>query len=141
MFCLPPLAGAFNEGERSNEEDMIALIALAVGMGAVSVWAQNTGKPNPDDEKLQGVWKVVAVEAEGKPVTAPRIASMRITFAKGKLTLGDGRNDEKYEYKLESGKSPKQIDLIQRGERSARTGKSPRPWTPRWGSSSCRGTS
>ena len=95
---------------------MAALIGLSLGVAAVCAWAQTAAKPDPDDEKLQGTWTVAAAEAEGMALPAAVIAKIKLTFAKGKLTLGDGKDGEKYEYQLDSSKSPKHIDLTQRSE-------------------------
>jgi len=95
---------------------VVLVLCVALTGALVLAWAQNVAKPDPSDEKLQGTWKVVAAEVQGMPVPAQKLGNVRVTFAKGAYTFQADGETQKHEYKLDSSKSPKQIDLIQRRE-------------------------
>lgn len=70
------------------------------------------GAAKSDDEKLQGTWQVVAVEAAGDQVPENLLKESRdtFTFARGKLER-QGRNSVTSTYKLDPAKHPKTITL------------------------------
>ena len=70
---------------------------------------------NKDDAKLvQGNWKVVALEADGKQAPDEALKGMRWSFKGNELQGTDPgeKPSDKASFKLDSSKSPKQIDLV-----------------------------
>lgn len=64
-----------------------------------------------DREKLQGTWKTVSGEHEGKPLPTREIS--KIIVAGDKLTLVSfAKQDETVGYRLDPAKKPKHIDLL-----------------------------
>jgi uncharacterized protein (TIGR03067 family) len=61
-----------------------------------------------DREAIQGVWKVMAIEVNGKKADAKDIAKMKWTITAEKITWADG-ND--FLYKFDGKTMPKQIEL------------------------------
>jgi uncharacterized protein (TIGR03067 family) len=98
------------------KKTLVLVLCVALTGALVLAWAQNVAKPDPSDEKLQGTWKVVAAEVEGMPVPSQKLGNVKVTFAKGTYTFQADGQTQKHEYKLDSSKSPKHIDLIQRKE-------------------------
>jgi uncharacterized protein (TIGR03067 family) len=63
-----------------------------------------------DRDKLQGTWVITAAEIGGKIIQSP--ARSTFTFDKDKVVMKDeGSPDKKGTIKLDTGKSPKQMDL------------------------------
>jgi uncharacterized protein (TIGR03067 family) len=88
-----------------------AWILLTIGF----VMAAETPKENAtkkDQERLQGTWKVVAVEVNGKKADAKEIEKFKWIITADKITWSYGRNpDPDFLYKLDSSREPKRIDL------------------------------
>jgi uncharacterized protein (TIGR03067 family) len=89
---------------------VISFIFLAGAAGAVLSQGASVG----DAERLQGEWSLTSVEIHGKTLPASGGKGGSIVFAKdGKVILKDpGKLDKSGTYKIDSGKSPKQLDLI-----------------------------
>ena len=66
-------------------------------------------------KKLEGAWEVKSIEIMGKKINAPEGRGGTFVFASGmKLTMKDpGKPDKDGKYKIDSSKSPKQLDLIE----------------------------
>jgi uncharacterized protein (TIGR03067 family) len=85
----------------------LALILLLAGANA------RGGDAKKDKEKLQGTWMLTSMEVGGKAVPLPKDA--KLIFAGDKLTATGGpMGDEHATYKLDAGKKPRQIDLIEK---------------------------
>jgi uncharacterized protein (TIGR03067 family) len=63
---------------------------------------------------MQGDWKVVGLETEGRKATAEDVKGMRWTFKGARIVGSDPgqKPKEMGEVKLDPGKNPKQIDLV-----------------------------
>jgi uncharacterized protein (TIGR03067 family) len=84
----------------------IGLTFLALALPA---WADDKGKV---DEKLVGTWAVTAIESKGK--TEPPPEGMSATFSKdGKFRITrENARDEIGTFKVDTKKTPKEIDLF-----------------------------
>jgi uncharacterized protein (TIGR03067 family) len=71
-----------------------------------------------DSKRLQGSWKVVALETDGKEAPPEELKGMRWSFKGSELQIADSgeKSDEKSggksSVKLDSSKTPKYIDLV-----------------------------
>jgi len=72
-------------------------------------------KADAEAKKLEGEWDVKAIEVKGKKIDAPDGKGGSIVFAKGmKVVMKDpGKPNKDGKFKLDAGKSPKQLDLIE----------------------------
>jgi uncharacterized protein (TIGR03067 family) len=65
-------------------------------------------------KELEGEWRWVEVERDGEKATADDVTSLRLVFNGDEITIkksdGTGR-ERKKTFKLDSGKSPKAIDI------------------------------
>ncbi len=76
-----------------------------------------------DEDLLQGRWKVMSVENNGKKAEAKVIANMKLVVAGDKMTALDG-NDvmDEYTFRLDPTAKPRAIDLtIQTGDEKGKT--------------------
>jgi RNA polymerase sigma factor (sigma-70 family) len=72
---------------------------------------QEKDKPVEDREKLQGEWQAVEVELRGEKAPAELSKRFRILFKGDVIALTTPQEESKGEFKLDSRKSPKQIDI------------------------------
>jgi len=90
----------------------VALMTLAIAVLLPSV---ARGDDKADLASLQGDWKTVSAKRAGKDAP-PAILESKLNVAKNTLTLISVRNGkerkEPINMKLDSSKSPKQIDLV-----------------------------
>src|SRR3954451_17484205 len=86
----------------------IAVLALTMLM-ALSAAAQQAGKT--DQDKLQGVWRVLTIEVDGRYVPDEQAEKFKVAVAKDKLILGMAGKERLTRYKLDAMASPKTIDL------------------------------
>jgi uncharacterized protein (TIGR03067 family) len=87
-------------------------VRIAAILAAVLTLAAYRPDPDPvaDDRKaLEGAWKVVLFEAEGKAI-ADKVGT-RIVFAKGVMTIKGKKSDEPLSFRLDPMKQPKEITL------------------------------
>lgn len=86
------------------------LMAAAVGGAGLA-----DDKSDAEAKQLEGAWDIEAIEAMGKKIDAPKGKGGGIVFAKdGKVIMKDpGKKDSPGTYKIDVGKSPKMIDLIE----------------------------
>jgi RNA polymerase sigma-70 factor (ECF subfamily) len=68
-------------------------------------------KDDTDQEKLQGTWKIVSHELDGKEAPAEEGKEVKLTFRGTKVTFIVGENKFEATYKLNSTAKPKRIDL------------------------------
>jgi uncharacterized protein (TIGR03067 family) len=87
------------------------LLTIGFVMAAESPKEDTTTK---DQERLQGTWKVVAIEVNGKKFAAKEIekeiGEFKWVITADKITWTDAKKNE-FLYKLDGSKEPKQIDL------------------------------
>ncbi len=98
------------------------LLLLLVGAGR---WVHGED-PVPDDStRLEGRWKVVALESEGRKATAAELEAMKEgawVFKADRVSFVDPRTPEVTSvFKVRPGKDPKEIDLT--GLEGAQKGK------------------
>lgn len=65
-----------------------------------------------DLEKLQGVWSVVSMEMDGKPLSEERRKKTRLTIRGEKFTFETGVDSHEGLYKIDPTKDPKQLDIV-----------------------------
>src|SRR4051812_11645677 len=66
-------------------------------------------------KRLEGSWKVVALESDGRKATAQELEAMKgggWTFKGSEVSFVDPDAPGKSSFKLDPGKTPKEIDLI-----------------------------
>jgi uncharacterized protein (TIGR03067 family) len=76
--------------------------------------AANNTKEKPvmgDQQKIQGTWTLVSVERNGKPLPDEVIQHIKLIFAGDKLTTQSKDRKTEGTFKLDSNKTPKEIDL------------------------------
>lgn len=84
------------------------LVALMLSSAAVA--ADQPAPGAKDQERLQGTWRVVALENEGKPVPAEAIKGATLTFTKDQYELKGGREEFRGRFKLHATQEPRGID-------------------------------
>ncbi|MFL5339569.1 MAG: TIGR03067 domain-containing protein [Gemmataceae bacterium] len=84
---------------------VVLLVGCAFGQPAL---------PADDSMLMEGKWKVVALEADGRKAPPDDIKGMRWTVKSGELEMTNpgGQSKNKATISLDSGKSPKHIDLV-----------------------------
>ncbi len=96
------------------------LIRSAVNVGVVVLMASSliaAEPPKPDAVKrdldgIQGTWKMVALEADGKQAPAEIVAALKLTFKGDTLTFTPGEPGfSNYSYKLDPGTKPASFDM------------------------------
>jgi uncharacterized protein (TIGR03067 family) len=65
-----------------------------------------------DLEQLQGVWSVVSMEMDGKPLSEERRKKTRLTIRGEKFTFDTGADSHEGLYKIDPSKDPKQLDIV-----------------------------
>jgi len=87
------------------------ILVSVCGLLAGGIHAQGTDK---DVEKMQGTWKVVAAERDGKKPPDDDLKAFRFTFKGDKLILKNGDKEQEATYKLDASKKPKTIDIVRK---------------------------
>jgi uncharacterized protein (TIGR03067 family) len=97
--------------ERLMKQYLFGFVVLAAVGGAVLA----DDKAEAEAKKLEGTWDVKSIEVKGKKIDAPEGKGGSIVFAKGmKVVMKDpGKPDKDGKYKLDTSKSPMQLDLIE----------------------------
>jgi RNA polymerase sigma factor (sigma-70 family) len=109
--------------------------ALTYGTGAAGKPAvQSQAKPKPaaapqqkpadDKEKIQGTWKVVSLQTEGKEereIVARKVKLAKYIFTADKLITRIGDDDYESTYTLDPSKEPKEIDVVGVGAKKGMT--------------------
>lgn len=70
-----------------------------------------TGEPMSDMQKLQGEWQAVEVERSGEKASAERSKQYSMIFKGKEIVFTTNVDQGKVEFKIDPGKSPKQIDI------------------------------
>jgi uncharacterized protein (TIGR03067 family) len=75
-----------------------------------------------DKEKIQGTWKIVSFEARGKTKLLPpdALKNSKIVFTADKMTFHFGKEITEVGFKLDPGKKPKTIDMIDMKEKDVK---------------------
>ncbi|MBY0524575.1 MAG: TIGR03067 domain-containing protein [Gemmataceae bacterium] len=89
---------------------IVAFLLCAGWLFAVSVAGGQDTKD--DSEKLQGVWKVMSAERNGKKQPDDELKGLRLTFKADKIVFKDNDKEQEATYKLDPDKKPKAIDLV-----------------------------
>ena len=72
-------------------------------------------QPMGDQEKVQGTWALVSGERNGRPLPAEVIQHIQLIFAGDKLATKHKDRKTEATFKLDSNKTPKEIDLEMEG--------------------------
>ncbi len=71
---------------------------------------------------LQGTWKPISMEMDGKLLPDTQIGKIRLTIAGEKFTFDSGNDSHEGLYKIDPGKDPKQLNIvITRGDEKGKT--------------------
>jgi len=93
---------------------MIRRLTAMVALG-VLVLTASSAKAD-DQEKFQGVWKADKAVEGGMETSANEVSKMSIEFKGNKaIPRRGGRTEKDAEFKLDSSKSPKTIDIKEQG--------------------------
>jgi uncharacterized protein (TIGR03067 family) len=110
------------------------IVFVALRLSCVIAFAGEPAEPNavparPDAVKtdairIQGTWKVVALEAQGTQAPAEIVAAMRLVFKDATLTFDPGEPGfTKYTFKLDPTAKPPTFDMTQmEGKRETQKG-------------------
>ncbi len=93
----------------------VLLVGCACCLPALLADDAKPPKDAKDDSKLlEGSWKVVALEADGRKTPAKELKGMRWSFKGLEVQIADAgeKSAGKSSLKLDSSKTPKQIDLV-----------------------------
>lgn len=86
------------------------LVVAGVALGA--------GAPGGSDlDKFQGNWRLVSLHNEGRELPAEEVKSIKVTIKGETISLDDGKNVEKFTFKLDPKARPAAIDLNVPGEK------------------------
>jgi len=90
----------------------LAALALCAGL-ALAAAAADDDVPT-DQDRLQGVWKLIALESDGKKAPDEVVKAMRLTVKGDKLYLREENKEEEAPFKLDPSKTPRTMDLTVR---------------------------
>ena len=94
----------------------LAALAMCAGLALVAAAADDDTKT--DQDKLQGPWKLTALESDGKKASDDAVKAMRMTVKGDRLYLKEDNKEEEGTFKIDPTKSPKTMDLtIKVGEK------------------------
>src|SRR5262245_34477410 len=88
---------------------MKVLTIFALAVFCLTPQPENAAKK--DLAGMEGEWTLVAMEVDGKPVPAEKVASAKLTISGNKYTLVSNKKQHEVELKLDTAKSPKEIDM------------------------------
>jgi uncharacterized protein (TIGR03067 family) len=102
-----------NRPNTSREAPMRLHLLVAVAAGLLlAADAPQQGDAHKDAEKLQGTWKVVSMEKDGKQAPDEVIREQKPWVIKGdKIITDEKAKDGTSTYKLDPSKKPKAIDI------------------------------
>src|SRR5262249_24839523 len=66
-------------------------------------------KEKKDEDKIQGTWAVVSLEAGGKKAPDDQVKNVTFVFKDDTVTINDPKREEKAKIKLDASKKPKAI--------------------------------
>jgi len=95
---------------------MLAVMIVG-GLLAAAAGGQEPGKTpgKTDEEKFQGTWSIASMETMGMEANDEKIKSAKIVFTAGRVKVHMNGEEMDLGYKLDPGKKPKQIDIIEIG--------------------------
>ncbi len=65
-----------------------------------------------EQQRLEGTWRVIAVETEGKPIPAREYRDLLLTFKNGKFTAKRGDEEaQEGTYVINPARNPKEMDI------------------------------
>lgn len=100
---------------------MTRILSLGLLLG---LFANPAVADDKDDlEKLQGTWKLVSLEKDGKKQPEDAIKNFKVIIKDDKFILKDGNTDYEATIKLDTAKKPKTIDLAVKDGDKAETKK------------------
>jgi uncharacterized protein (TIGR03067 family) len=89
---------------------MKAMIFGLIALTAISLIAAESGRQNSikqDEATIQGTWKLVALESDGKQAPAEIVAALKLVFKDDTLTFTPGEPGfTNYKFKLDPTKKP-----------------------------------
>ena len=89
----------------------VMVVGLLVAAGNAG---QDQDKKGKDDKRILGTWMIVSLERGGEKAPEEKFKDFKVIFAAaGKLTLKAEGEDKAMTFKLDSAKSPKQIDVTE----------------------------
>jgi uncharacterized protein (TIGR03067 family) len=93
---------------------VFGFVVMAIVGGAVLA----DEKSDAEVKKLEGTWDIDAIESMGKKIPAPAGKGGSIVFSKDmKVVMKDPKKaDQPGTYTIDAGKTPKQLDLIEKKE-------------------------
>lgn len=97
-------------------------LLLACGLALAAPIPKDKDKPKKDEDAIQGVWQLDAIDAgPGVPAPPPGGPMIRFTFKDGKLevSMGGQPMGKQGDYKLDPAAKPKSIDLVEGGGQNA----------------------
>jgi uncharacterized protein (TIGR03067 family) len=89
---------------------LVAVCALLLGPDK-----KGDKQPMADQEKIQGTWALVAGERSGKLLPGEVAQHVKLVFARDKRTTRNKDRHTEATFKLDSSKTPKEIDLDMEG--------------------------
>jgi uncharacterized protein (TIGR03067 family) len=89
----------------------VICLSLAVCAGLVVAVAAGDEPAKTDADKLQGVWKTVAVEVDGKKMSEDGVKNIRLTVKGDKMIFKEENKEEEATFKLDETQKPRTIDL------------------------------
>ena len=90
---------------------MRRILALALLLGVVVPGL--VADPAADElEKLQGPWKVVSLEKDGKKQTEDAVKGLKVTIKEDKFLFKEGDKESEAALKVDPAQKPKTIDLM-----------------------------
>ncbi|HKI36657.1 MAG TPA: TIGR03067 domain-containing protein [Gemmataceae bacterium] len=93
---------------------VVALLVLSgiliVAAGAFPLWAAEEDKDNGDRAKLEGTWKLVSYEEDGKAMSAEDVKKVSLMVKGDKFTLKLPEETVEGSSKRDATKKPKEID-------------------------------
>jgi uncharacterized protein (TIGR03067 family) len=90
---------------------VVVVASLAAGEALQGEGGKDAGKDVL--KKIQGTWKFVSQEMDGKPLPKEELAKQTITFAGDKWTVRrDGKVVQAGTHKFDPGKKPAQVDAV-----------------------------
>jgi uncharacterized protein (TIGR03067 family) len=93
------------------EADMRLLRSLLLAPLALLLVAADPAS-DKDAKALQGTWKVVSFEKEGKNAPEDVTKALTMTIKGDMITVNDGKKDESATFSLDATKKPKTMDLV-----------------------------
>jgi uncharacterized protein (TIGR03067 family) len=92
------------------------LLAAVAGGWLIAVGNVSEDAPAKDSKRLQGAWKAVAVEKDGKQLPEDEVKNIKLVVKDDQFTFADGPLRSETTVVLDPTKRPKQLDLTVRSE-------------------------